>query len=110
MELERRNAYFCQSCRKVTITVDVAEGVTPMFIQCPHCEKEMASSFMYQVPGCMRMTTKEGKMVTLPADYEWYKPDAKTKLHPQLKDHVKQGGLLMRPRTDAKAITLKLKS
>jgi len=37
MEIKKRNAYFCKECRKVTITVDVGEGVTPAFIQCPYC-------------------------------------------------------------------------
>jgi hypothetical protein len=73
MKLERRNAYFCPGCRKVTITVDIHEGVTPMFIQCPHCNKQ-ASSFMYQVPPSMRFDFSSGQGVILPADYEWYKP------------------------------------
>jgi hypothetical protein len=109
MELERRNAYFCKGCRKVTITVDIDEGVTPMFIQCPYC-KEMANSFMYQVPGCMRFDFSKGISV-LPADYEWYKPNEKETLmlSKSEADHVFKGGLLMRKRTDAKPILLTLK-
>lgn len=77
MELERRNAYFCKSCRKVTITVDVNEGVTPMFILCPNCMKEHATSFYYQIPRCMRFDMIKGIGSILPADYEWDKPDKK---------------------------------
>ena len=66
MKIERKNAYFCAKCRKVTITVDVDKGVTPMMIICPYCNKEVAVSFMYNLPGCIYMQK---------ADYEWYKSD-----------------------------------
>jgi hypothetical protein len=108
MKLERRNAYFCKKCRKVTITVDIDAGVTPAFIGCPHCHKSMASSFMYQIPGCMYFGEFEnGKMSILPADYEWYKPNEKETLNLRKgeADHVFKGGLLMRKRTKAKPLT-----
>jgi len=108
MELERRNAYFCKSCRKVTITVDVNEGVTPMFILCPDCKKEHATSLMYQIPGCMRFDMIKGIGSILPAEYEWYTPEASEikKLSSMEKEHVKKGGLMMRKRTDAKVIMI----
>jgi len=112
MEIERRNAYFCGKCRKVTITVDIDEGVTPMFILCPHCNNR-ASSFMYQIPGCMYFGEFEnGKMTTLPADYEWYKPNEKETLllSKGEAEHVFKGGLLMRKRTKAKPIMRKVKT
>lgn len=111
MKLERRNAYFCKECRKVTITVDIDEGVTPMFIQCPHCKSQMANSFMYQVPGCMRYDFTKGINV-LPADYEWYKPNEKETLmlSKSEAEHVFKGGLLMRKRTDKQAIMFEIKS
>jgi len=106
IKLDRRNAYFCPECRKVTITVDVDPGVTPMFIKCPHFEISFASSFMYQVLGCMaiKYSPNHGCMVPFPADYEWYKPDKKQKLSADEKDHVDQGGLLMRKRTNKEPI------
>ena len=112
MKLERRNAYFCKNCRKVTITVDVNEGVTPAFIQCPHCNKDMASSFMYQIPGCMMFEYVPGiGMQELPADLEWYKPQANeiALLSDAEKEHVNNGGLLSRKRTKAKPIYRELK-
>lgn len=109
MKLEKRNAYFCKECRKVIITVDVDEGVTPMFIQCPHCEDLTAYSFMYQVPGCMRHDFTKGINI-LPADYEWYKPDEKETLmlSKAEAENVFKGGLLMRKRTDKPAITFEI--
>ena len=111
MKLERRNAYFCKECRKVTITVDVDEGVTPMFIECPHCDRQMATSFMYQLPGCMRYDFTKGISI-LPADYEWYKPDEKETLmlSKAEAEHVFKGGLLMRERTDKPAIMFEVKT
>ena len=102
MELERRNAYFCKMCRKVTITVDVNEGVTPMFIMCPHCNT-LATSFMYQLPGCLHIGVE--------AEYEWYKPSEKETLMLSKgeAEHVFKGGLLMRKRTNSKPIMKQLK-
>lgn len=103
MKIERRNAYFCAFCHKVTITVDIDEGVTPMFILCPHCNTT-ATSFMYQLPGCLHFNVK--------ADYEWYKPDEKETLmlSKNEAEHVFKGGLLMRKRTKATPIYSELKS
>lgn len=101
--LERRNAYFCPDCYHTTVTVDVDEGVTPMFIACGNCGKT-AGSFMYQLPGCIALPS--GQMGGTDATHEWYKPneeELKDKT-PAEQDHVKQGGLLLRLRTDAKAI------
>lgn len=107
MNLSRRNAYFCSSCRRVTITVEVDAGVTPMFISCPHCSTQ-AASFMYELPGCMRFTFVSGTIAEVPADFEWYKPDKAElkKLPKSTRDHVKAGGLLMRKRTDKEPIML----
>ena len=112
IKLERRNAYFCKECRKVTITVDVDEGVTSAFIECPYCKKSYAQTFMYQIPGCMYFGEfKDGRMTTLPADFEWYKPTKDEILHLSKgeKEHVSKGGLLMRPRTIAPAIMREIK-
>jgi hypothetical protein len=97
MKLEKRNAYYCKACKRVTITVDVNEGVTPMFILCPHCNCS-ATSFMYQLPGALHLGVE--------ADYEWYKPDAKETLmlSKAEAEHVFKGGLLMRKRTKAQPI------
>lgn len=110
MILERRNAYFCKSCRRITLTVDIDSGVTPMFISCPHCSGQ-ATSFMYQIPGCMRFDFSSRVASVFPADFEWYKPDDKElkTLGKSDKQHIKDGGLLMRKRTNAEPIMFELK-
>ena len=92
MKLERRNAYFCKVCKHTTITVDVDNGITPMFILCPHCGCS-ATSFMYQLPGALHIGVE--------AEFEWYKPDEKQTLMLSKgeAEHVFNGGLLMRKRT-----------
>lgn len=109
MLLDRRNAYFCPSCRSATITVDIDAGTTPMFISCPHCSSQ-ATSFMYDVPGCMRFSFTSGVASFLPADFEWYKPTDLSSLSQFERQHVKDGGLLMRKRTDAEPIMFELKN
>lgn len=112
MKLERRNAYYCRACKKITLTVDVDEGVTPMFILCPHCNCS-ATSFMYQLPGCLMFEYSEEKrcMIPSPVDYEWYKPDEKETLMLSKGEagHVFKGGLLMRKRTNKEPIYRELK-
>ena len=47
---ERINQYTCRDCKESTVTVDVDEGVTPMFLACratPDCKGTMASA-MYR--------------------------------------------------------------
>ena len=94
MKIERRNAYFCKACKQVTITVDIDNGTTPMFILCPNCNHS-AVSFMYQLPGALHLGVE--------ADYEWYKPSERETLNLSKNeaDHVFNGGLLMRKRTGA---------
>ena len=98
--LPRLNGYVCQRTpepgkgRHVTVTVDVADGVTPFMIGCPACNADAHSMFY---------PTKGNPPPLSAATYEWYKPDADevAQLHPAEATHVKQGGLLMRPRTEA---------
>ena len=46
------NCYTCQQCGKVTKTLDVDNGVTPMGIECPHCHGDAMSSFYEDIaPG-----------------------------------------------------------
>lgn len=83
------NVYTCQLGHQ-TVTVDLEEGVTPFMIRCKqkHGLKydctEMAQSCMY---ACPQILTPE---------YEWYKPTDLKKLNKGEREHVAQGGLLLR--------------
>lgn len=91
MEKDRRNIYTCDECFGQIVTLDVDEGVTPMFLRCratPKCEGNMSSA-MY--PKRLPIKYKP--------TYEWYKPTGKAfkKLNSGMKDHVERGGLDLRP-------------
>jgi len=102
MKFEYRNAYVCEKCRYITLTVHVDKGVTPMFLGCrnPKGCDGTATSFVYQLPGALAMSIN-GKL--LPT-HEWYKPGPDEKLTAGERDHVEQGGVLLRERTDAPAL------
>jgi hypothetical protein len=76
--------YTCPLNHK-TVTRDMADGVTPMFLGCKHegCDK-MASSCMY--------TCDQEQAHT----HEWYKPENINKVPRDLQEHVKLGGLILR--------------
>lgn len=109
--LERRNAYVCKDCRHITLTVDIHEGTTPFMIDCEKC-KGMAQSFMYQLPGVLATSQASGLTPT----QEWYNPIYGTPpeeiaitldaLGYSIEEctHIEAGGLLLRPRSDAKPI------
>jgi hypothetical protein len=100
------NGWYCSTCGHVTYGIHLHHGVTPMFLGCratPDC-KGVAASLMYpwskrfseddQLPAWLG---RPGVGVTL----EWYVPDYRElkELEPQTLDHVRNGGLLMRPLT-----------
>lgn len=90
----RENVYTCQKCGGFTVTVDVDDGVTPMFMGCrakKNCDG-YAGSAMYP-PG------PRPQHVPAPA-WEWYRPapEALSGLTVSERDHVEGGGLLLRRR------------
>lgn len=92
----RENAYLCSSCHCYTATIDVDDGVTPMFLRCRAtigC-RGTAASLMYP-PGA------RPRHLPAPA-WEWYRPSRGAQgLTPAEREHVEQGGLLLRPRSAA---------
>lgn len=88
----RKNIYHCPACGGETVTIDVDEGITPMFLACRaagdvgQC-KGRAVSAMYQVDPDIK-----------PA-WEWFRPSLKNarRKGPDVLDHVQHGGLLLRP-------------
>ena len=78
------NVYTCPKGHK-NVTVNGAEGVTPMIISCreKNCGRN-AQSAWYNCP--------QNLVPTL----EWYRPPASKKLNREEADHVLRGGLLLR--------------
>ncbi len=85
------NVYECQACGESIVTIDKAEGVTPMFLACranPTCGGRSVSK-MYRVPQDLEPT------------HEWYRPSLALRLTASEWDHVSRGGLLIRPVPEA---------
>jgi len=80
------NQYTCSECKQTITTIDRHEGTTPFMLPCkatPGCRGLMVSA-MYAVDQ------------TLAPTHEWYKP-GKLPKNPGMREHVAQGGLLIRP-------------
>lgn len=88
-EIRRYNGYRCEACRGRWLTVDLNEGVTPMFSPCFATEgcRGRAVSLGYP-PG-----PPPGDMPLL---IEWYAPANTRGLSYEAKDHVNKGGLIRR--------------
>lgn len=86
----KKNQYTCDTCGGVITTVDLDEGTTSMFLACratEDCNGRMISS-MYRVDQSLEPT------------HEWYTPEKLPKDR-AMRQHVKMGGLLIRPVTEA---------
>lgn len=96
----KKNIYTCTKEHKI-VTIDIADGTTPMFIGCPikGCGAQAQSQFYEDV----------NEKLT-PA-YEWFRPDDHQVMTEVRKlteeegdvdgfiDHLHQGGLIMRKHT-----------
>lgn len=88
----RVNAYVCRACGQSTVTIDRDSGITPFGIRCRAgtngggCNGQAFSS-MYRTDQNQRPT------------FEWYSPDEseRKRLDDGTREHVKCGGLLIRP-------------
>lgn len=83
----KKNIYVCQACFGHIVTVDRDAGVTPFMIRCeatPGCAGYMQSS-MYRV---FRQEIR--------ATFEWYRPTVVQVLTDGEREHVGNGGLLLR--------------
>jgi hypothetical protein len=88
-----KNAYTCQTCRFVLVTINRDEGTTPFSLEaCRNpanvdgCPGPMYSGFYRLPPNAPEPT------------WEWYSPSgrARRRLSPWERDHVDRGGLLFR--------------
>jgi hypothetical protein len=80
----RKNAYVCEDCGSSIITVDRGPGFTPFLISCGNC-KGMAQSKMYRVVDWLEPT------------HEWHRPESVDGLNAASIEHVRKGGLILRP-------------
>lgn len=104
------NIYICEhGCHN--ITVDVDKGVTPFMIPCefrgrpdrPANPKKMKNGKCIGIARSCMYPQELGEGIPYPKpEFEWYRPDLKefNALSNPEKDHVKQGGLLMRKITN----------
>lgn len=80
----RVNCYLC-SCGHITKTIDIHNGVTPMFFDCEVCSSPANSTFYNDVAPEQKPTV------------EWFRPNLKQILKmrkkPSLLDHILNGGL-----------------
>lgn len=95
------NAWECPVCGHLTVAVHVDEGVTPMFLGCrrkPGCTGRAVSSGYPSLPVPER--------IRLLCAWEWFRPSATQmkryrREDPAMFQHCAQGGLELRPLTDA---------
>lgn len=82
----KKNIYTCPDGHG-TSTIEIDIGVTPMIIKCRHkgC-KHQATSAWYNVDQ------------NLEPEYEWFRPDENSAVPKDLSEHIRMGGLLLRPR------------
>lgn len=92
------NAWVCDRCAAPTVSVDIEDGVTPMFLACR------------ATPGCKGRAISRGyPKGEPPAEiidalaWEWYRPTPKQarRMGADMAEHVAKGGLDLRPLTDA---------
>lgn len=90
MSAGEKNAYRCEECQYVYVTVDLVDGVTPFMLRCRNPEKP-------ECGGWMKSAFYRIDPARVP-DGEWYRPDKAEAsfLSKPLFHHVKQGGLLIR--------------
>lgn len=109
-KLPRYNLYTCEyNCQN--ITVDVDKGTTPFMIKCkrkPTIARPIGTTFLDENGECKGTARSnfyptEGVPENIVATHEWFKPNYLELEHfhsPQEREHVENGGLILRERTD----------
>jgi hypothetical protein len=104
-EQNRLNAWRCEACDFPFIAFDRHPGTTPMMVSHHAFEpdtdcKGLCASVFYQRAGVERAAIDLGQGgQQIQPSHEWYRPSA-IELRSEtaaVKDHVRQGGLLVRP-------------
>lgn len=88
------NVYHCETCKKDTATINLANGVTPFGINCPNCHSCKCYSrfynlFLYEK---IQVTHAWIRPATIPDnDLNWH-------------THLVQGGLMLKPLEEAETL------
>lgn len=106
-KLPKLNVYVCEyGC--YTVTVDVDEGVTPFLIKCRKrstLDRPIEAKYLGKDGECVgtarsSLYPRKPKPAHIPdPTHEWYKPESTKGLDDFERDHVQNGGLLLRRRT-----------
>ncbi len=121
----RKNLYVCDTCFGAIATEDLHDGVTPMFLACrvdgtenwddPEKCKGRMQSQMYPrelwpeefeahiataVGAGGRVELRTAKVAVPPVTFEWFRPSPRAlrQMSPEMRDHIKRGGLELRKR------------
>lgn len=106
-----KNAYHCGECHGYVVTIDVDDGVTPMFLACrvlgePSdpanlCDGQMSSMMYPDEP--WPATDGYGTEIPTEPTWEWYKPERVEYLglSRPAKEHCDKGGLSLRQKEPA---------
>lgn len=91
MSKGKTNVYACQSCDRKIVTLDKDQGTTPFAIRCKEmggCDDGMMYSSFYAVDQTLG-----------PIHYVWFKPDNLDGYSDAMLEHIRKGGLDLRPAT-----------
>jgi hypothetical protein len=92
-QLNKYNGYKCPACGGAWLSVDLDEGVTPMFSPCFAMEGCRGTAYSMGYPS--------GPPKNLPLLIEWYKPVTTLGLSYEAKLYVEKGGLVRRATRNA---------
>lgn len=109
MAVGEKNAYYCDTCANYVVTIDVDDGVTPMFLACRALGDPeevtntcggMMRSMMYP-PEPWPEHDGYGEAIPTEPTWEWYQPDPVelAGVEDGVREHVELGGLLLRARS-----------
>jgi hypothetical protein len=106
MAVGEKNAYWCDSCHGYVVTIDVDDGVTPMFLACrakgeptdPGNDCRGTSRSMMYPDEPWPDQDGYGNAIPTEPEWEWYRPTLKwaRRQGAETLDHVNRGGLLLR--------------
>lgn len=96
------NAWKCPTCGRITVAVHIDEGTTPFMLACrAHGGEPDAAICPGMATSCGYPSIPPPRPILERCEWEWFKPGPHEalKLRADELDHVRRGGLLIRPIT-----------